>query len=282
MTFSDPNAFASTLLYTMPMLLPFWNEQPRRIPRFLMVGYVVACLGCILLTGSRAGLVGLCFLVFLLIVGAAKHKFQAIMLFGLVAMAGFVLLSVVLPEELQNRYLTLVDSSVGPHNAQESAEGRMDGFMHGIRVWEQSPMFGHGPSSFAYSTGRGGQAHNLYGQVLSELGLFGAVALLALVLCFAWNWWEARRFALDERWNRLETNFSYQVSRAVGINVLLLLVMGWAGHNLFRYNWQWFAAFSALALGCLRVRAAGPAEHTYAMPRFDSPLTAGPSIQYLD
>ena len=41
------------------------------------------------------------------------------------------------------------------------------------RVWEQSPLLGHGPASFDYSTGRGGQAHNLYGQVLSELGRGG-------------------------------------------------------------------------------------------------------------
>ena len=38
-------------------------------------------------------------------------------------------------------------------------------------------------------------------------------------------------------------DFTYQLSRAVMINVLLMLVMGWAGHNLFRYNWQWIASF---------------------------------------
>ena len=264
-TFADPNAFASTLLYTLPMLLPFWLEQPRRIPRLLIVGYVLAALGCIMLTGSRAGFVGTCLLAVILIVGSAKRKGQALLVAGVVALGGLLVLSVALPEELQKRYLTLWDPSVGPKNAEQSAEGRLDGFMHGIRVWEQSPLLGHGPSSFAYSTGRGGQAHNLYGQALSEVGAAGAVALLAMVICFFWNWREARQRALADCLP-LTSNFAYQVSRVVGINIILLLVMGWAGHNLFRYNWQWLAAFSTVALACLRVRTAS------AAPRAACPL----------
>src|SRR5262249_17003152 len=135
---------------------------------------------CILMTGSRAGFSGMCLLGFILLVNAAKQKFQALMLTGFAGVAAFLLLSVILPEDLQNRYLTLVGSSRGPENAQVSANGRLDGFMWGIYVWAQSPLFGYGPASFAYSTGRGGQAHNLYGQVLSEMGIVGAVALLGL------------------------------------------------------------------------------------------------------
>jgi O-antigen ligase len=271
-TYSDPNAFATTLLYSLPLLLPFWLEQPRRIPRWVIIGYLLAALGCIMLTGSRAGFMGVCVLVFILIITSAKRKAQALVLMGAAGVVGLLVMSVALPEELQNRYLTLVDSSKGPENAQVSASGRLDGFVHGIAVWQQSPLFGHGPSSFAYATGRGGQAHNLYGQVLSELGLNGAVALLALVVCFFWNWIEARRRAGRESHTPLTTNFPYQVSRAVGINVILLLVMGWAGHNLFRYNWQWFAAFSAIALYCLRLRAASGEQAAYAVPADPYPV----------
>jgi O-antigen ligase len=266
-TFGDPNGFASTLLYTFPMLVPFWLERPRRIPRLLIVGFFLAALGCIMLTGSRAGFAGTCLLTAILVVSSVKRKVQAMFLGAVVAGAGFLILCVALPEELQNRYLTLVDSTKGPRNAQESASGRLDGFMHGIRVWEQSPLLGHGPASFAYSTGRGGQAHNLYGQVLSETGVVGAAALLALVVCFFWNWYEARRRALADVTVPLTSNFAYQVSRAVGINIVMLLVMGWAGHNLFRYNWQWLAAFSTVALACLRVRTTAVEQRDGYLPQ---------------
>jgi hypothetical protein len=36
--------------------------------------------------------------------------------------------------------------------------------------------------------------------------------------------------------------------------------LGYAGHNLYRFHWQWFAAFQAIAVGCLRLRAAA---HSY-------------------
>ena len=44
------------------------------------------------------------------------------------------------------------------------------------------------------------------------------------------------------------------MSRAVAVTVLLLMFTGWAGHNLYRYNWVWLAAFQAIALHCVRTR----------------------------
>ncbi len=251
-TFSDPNAFASTLLYTLPLLLPFWKEQPRRIPRLALIGYALACCGCILLTGSRAAFIGLCLFAAITLVAYAKRKGQMILMGGVAGLAAFAVLTVALPEDLQNRYLTLVDSSRGPRNAQVSAYGRLVGLEHGIRVWQESPLFGHGPASFVYSTGQKFQAHNLYGQVLAELGVMGALSLLLLAFCFVRNWAESRRWTRGS--GERAPGFATLVSEAIGINLVLLLIMGFAGHNLYRYNWQWFAAFGAIALHCLRHR----------------------------
>jgi O-antigen ligase len=258
-TFSDPNAFATTLLYALPLTLPFWYERPRRVPRALLLGFTFLACTCILLTGSRAAMVGLLAFGAMVLWVSFRNK-GTLIVFGSIAFAfAFAVLTVALPGELQDRYLTLVDSSKGPANAQQSAEGRLDGFMYGIAAWQKSPLFGHGPATFAYSTGRGGGAHNLYGQVLSEAGLLGALALLALLACFTYNWLETRRL-YRELHLRLAPDgkphdLPYHVCRAIFMNVLLLLLMGWAGHNLYRYNWQWFAAFQAIALHCVRLRA---------------------------
>ncbi|MFO0881186.1 MAG: O-antigen ligase family protein [Gemmataceae bacterium] len=268
-TFSDPNAFASTLLYSLPMTLPFWYEQPRRVPRWVLIGFVLGVVLCILLTGSRAAFAGLCLLAMMLFVFSAKHKFQAILSCGALGVAGMFVLLVALPEDLSNRYLTLIDSSRGPQNAAESASGRLDGFVHGIEAWQKSPLLGHGPAAFAYVTNRGGQAHNLYGQVLSEMGLLGAMALALLVGCFWFNWRDACRVVASEGGVRPD-DFLYQLSRAISINILLLLVMGWSGHNLFRYNWQWLAAFSGVATFLLLRRQSEAAQYA----GWDLPETA--------
>src|SRR5205085_9754876 len=111
---------------------------------------------------------------------------------------------------------------------------------------------GHGPGSFAYATGREGGAHNLYGQTLSEVGALGALALVGLVVCFLLNWRETRRLYRETPWlwphEGMPRDLAYHVSRSVGISVLLLLLLGWAGHNLYRYNCQWLAAFQVAAL----------------------------------
>lgn len=249
-TFADPNAFASTLLYTLPLLIPFWNEQPRRVPRWVLVGYALLACYCILRTGSRAGLMGMGVWWVMATVAAARNKLQAVTLMAVLGVGGWLVLTVGMPDDLKARYLTIVDSSAGPANAQVSADGRMFGFLEGIRLWSLSPLFGHGPGSFGLATGQGFQAHNLYGQVLSELGLAGAVALLLMVVSFFLNWRLAHRLSAGPH------DFAYQVARSVTYIAVLLLVMGWAGHNLYRYNWQWFAAFQAIALHCLSTRQA--------------------------
>ena len=101
--------------------------------------------------------------------------------------------------------------------------------------------------------GHGFQAHNLYGQTLGELGICGGVALAMVVLAFFVNVRRARQIV--RRGLPAVGIFPYQVSLAVGTAVVLLLFMGWGGHNLFRYHWLWYGAFQVVALHCLKQEA---------------------------
>src|SRR5207248_3943413 len=138
-------------------------ERPRRLPRWLLAGFALGACGCILLTGSRGGLVGLAALGGMVLLVSVRRKGPAVLLGGLAALAGLAVLTVALPEELQHRYLTLVDSSQGPRNAEESVQGRIDGIVLGFELFKRSPLLGHGPASFVHATGKGLQPHNLYG-----------------------------------------------------------------------------------------------------------------------
>lgn len=254
-TFRDPNAFASALLYALPLTLPFWEERPIRVPRWLLVGFTSAVCLCILLTGSRAGFVGLIAFAMIVCVVWSKRKLQTAFLACLAACVFVVLLAVALPGELRDRYLTIVDSSRGPANAQASAEGRVHGFMRSMELWQGSPIMGHGPGSYPTASGTGFQPHNLYGQILSEMGIVGAVALSLLLICFFLNWRQTRRVEARLRALRppgTPPSMPYLISRSVMIAVLLMLLLGMSGHNGYRYHWQWFAAFQAVAIYVLR------------------------------
>ena len=79
------------------------------------------------------------------------------------------------------------------------------------------------------------RSHNLYGQILGEVGTLGPVAFVAVVTPLLWNAYESRK--IYRRLGGGESRFSYHVSFATAISVVLLLQMGWGEPNLGRYNW---------------------------------------------
>jgi hypothetical protein len=48
------------------------------------------------------------------------------------------------------------------------------------------------------------------------------------------------------------TQFTRAIIYSIVVSILLLLLLGNASHNLFRFNWLWFGAFQAIAVLVLR------------------------------
>jgi O-antigen ligase len=244
-TLGDPNAFGMTLLYTLPMVWPVWREYREKWCRMLLAGYVALACVCILETGSRSAFAGLCLV---LLVAALLSRYRLRILTGLVVTAPLVWCS--LRPDLQNRFLTLWDPSYGPKNAQQSAEGRAQGWRDGVRLWQEHPVLGVGPEAFGTATGLRFQSHELYGQALGELGTLGAIAFAGVVGSLFANYFEMRRVCRREP--AFRDRFPAGLVSAVTLSVVLLLIMGLGAHNLYRYEWLWFGAFQAIALCCLR------------------------------
>jgi O-antigen ligase len=142
----------------------------------------------------------------------------------------------------------LVDPSYGPANAQESAESRQVFFKQAVELWQRSPLLGFGPDSFRIASGTGMQTHSLYGQLFAEVGLAGMITFGAVLMCFVLNARDIARCYAGIPW--AERGFPFWLSTSILVAVVLLLVQGLGGHNLFRYNWLWFGAFQAIALKC--------------------------------
>lgn len=246
----DPNSFAGTIVYSLPMVYPVWYEVRKVWHRLALLGYVLLSATCVLLTGSRMGFVGLSTLV----IGGmilSRHRLKLLVLLCVTT----PIVWAALPEDRQNRYLTLLDPSYGPKNAQASADSRMLFFWEGIRLWRENPVLGLGPVGFVKAAGLGHQTHNLYAQVLSELGTLGAIALAILVAAFGQNMLEMRQLSCGNL--AAGIGFFNRLSIAVVVTLVLLLLLGMAAHNLFRYTWEWYGAFQAIAIHCCRQRVSG-------------------------
>jgi O-antigen ligase len=247
-TFADPNQFATAILVSMPMVVACLTMSGSFV-RMLLLGQLGLTGLCIFLTCSRAGIVGMGFFLFLVVIFSKRRilGFTLLIVLAMVIMAA-------LPGYVYNRIMTLIDPDAGPAGAQSSAQGRLQGLTKGIELLQAYPLAGVGPGAFGKATAKGFQAHNLYGQCAGELGTLGVIALGFLIFCFLANWWRAVRIGWE--FPHLKETASYRVLRAVGMGVLMLMLNGMAGHTLYRYNWVWFAAFQVVALRVLSEHAA--------------------------
>jgi len=258
-TFGHPNSLAMSVAASLPMLWFLWRvrgeftrEWPRAWQRSFRLGlaaYALLAATSILLTRSRSGMLcGILFVGLVALHGAGLARKLKYLL------AGGVLLVVIwflMPEKLQNRFRTIWDPTAGPANAQTSAQGRIAGLRAGIEIFQRFPVLGVGIGNFVqyragFVDGMPLQSHNLYGQVLGEMGLLGALAFLLMIGVTLANSSRIRRIARGSTSGVLHVLLEFAVaSRNV---VLLLLFDGLFGHNLYRFNWLWLAAFNLLAL----------------------------------
>jgi O-antigen ligase len=89
------------------------------------------------------------------------------------------------------------------------------------------------------------ESHVLYGQVLAEFGVFGAIVFIGFVASLFRCCFFARKCLREKG---LIDGFSYKLGGAIIVGLLLLLFLGFAGHNFYRPLWLWAAAWSGSLL----------------------------------
>jgi O-antigen ligase len=240
-SFADQNDFAGLIVMSLPFAWVLWQDA-RRFSRMLLVGYFGLALWCVMRTGSRMGACGVAAAAAMAIVALPKrYRLRIVLVAPLVVAAVWL----VLPQEIQRRYLTIVDSSYGPANAAKSADNRSRYFWIALDLFQERPLLGYGPGGFLQASGVNQAPHNVYGQVLSELGCLGALAFCLILFGMAQN----SHTAL------LHTSSPHMLARrtalAASAAVALALGMGWGLHFLYWHVWLWFAAFQVIALKCL-------------------------------
>jgi O-antigen ligase len=261
----DPNSFGATVVYALPFVVPFWMSKPSWRLRCFLAGYVALSFVCVGLTGSRSSFLGL-----VLCAGVTILRSRWRVPLVLLAVLASPAMWAALPPSLQNRFETIIHPEVGPANAIASGEGRLIGLETGIDLIGRYPLTGIGPGVWRPATGSPIESHNLYGQVLGEMGALGALTFAAVLVCLCVNVYAIRKtYRRHPGWER---DFAYHVAGAVGLAVLLLLFLGNFGHNLFRYGWLWYGGFLVIARHCVRCREEAEAADVCAEPQYDMTL----------
>lgn len=251
-SFGDPNSLAATLVYSLPFLYYYLKSRPSRGMKVFLLLSVAICFWDVILTGSRTGMMGIGFMVFLTLFENRRHLVRNLLI-GAIVVAGALVL---MPGQYRDRLFSVTDFS-SRTGAAMSAQGRVDGFKNGVQMMLDRPLLGVGVGMYAFALGsiygKGyWSAHNLAGQLFGDLGILGTVVfILWLAALFKSISRLRRRFAgedeengpktteiaLCDRIDGVSNRFMYNMVLALRMHVFLLLFLGLGGHNLYRYNW---------------------------------------------
>ena len=267
-TYGHPNTIGTTMLCSLPFALYFyrireqfcrtWPPRMQRIFALTVQAHVMLCVLGIMLTRSRSTAVGL--VVFAAILAFRQRGFMRKLKWAIFAAVIFLVGFMVAPSDIQNRIRTLWDPTVetkeNMKGATASADGRWEGFLAGVAIFERFPVTGVGIGNFAdyradYVDGVRLNAHNLPGELLGELGLFGTFAFSAFFLVHF-----ATLKKLQKLGKEYESLMGDPLYWLLGIayydGMLLLLFTGLAGHTLQQYQWYFYSSFAITALYFVR------------------------------
>lgn len=186
-TYGDPNAFAASICYSLPLAWALIRSRFRSgwVTGFLWI-YGLLALAAVMFTGSRSGMVTFILFLLLIVMGSSR-KVWGFLLAGLILVVTWEYM----PEDLQKRFLSTFGGEYAALGAQASAEGRTQGFLRGLELYKSYPLVGVGPHNFPLTWPgmvEGPNAHNVYGQLLSELGTAGLLSFgLLLWLLYRQN-----------------------------------------------------------------------------------------------
>ena len=188
---ADPNHDAMALVAAVPLLLAFVVSGKKVWHRIFALAAVTGCLLGVVATHSRGGTVGLGVGVMAWAL-LSKRKAFAISA-AVVAAAGLLLFA---PSSFWSR-----NNTIAAYAEDESVHGRVQAWHVAGRAISEHPILGIGEQAFLagwdhYAPLDAGPnryvAHNLFLEVLAELGLVGLSGLLSFLGIALWSAWRSR------------------------------------------------------------------------------------------
>jgi O-antigen ligase len=192
--FANPNDLALNLVAFLPLAMMYAKRPGPTIKRLLSLGISLLMLVALVFTKSRSGQLGaaamlLAYLLF-------TRSLTPATLIGLV-MTGMIVMPM-LPASYWERMESIFNEE---KDVTGSREERRQLMQQAWRIFLENPVFGIGAGQFQ-NYGAQGQAarwrvtHNALLQIAAELGVFGVIAFVFLIVrAFAAAWWTRRALA---------------------------------------------------------------------------------------
>jgi O-antigen ligase len=223
----NPNGLAAIICTVLLFL--YYLAGLSWINTLAFLALAPACLYALALTGSRSGFVTL-IVILAVIVLKSRHRFLVGAAGVLVIVAGFQFLSA----DQQDRYLSVFGA--GEKNL-ETADQRFDSMEADFLVAMRRPVLGHGlgtsQEANANFGGRNQPSHNLYLEVVQELGLIGLAIFLLFLKSILTASVQLRRAYADAD----AAKFPLRLVDALQVWLWMNLIFSLASYGLSVYEW---------------------------------------------
>jgi hypothetical protein len=177
--YADPNSFAATIAFSLPLFAWVWVEARSALLRACVLCYGAVGAFCVVRTHSRSGLVLTGLTVLWALWFLPRGRAKVVLLLAVLALGAFAASG--LTENAVARYASIFSSRT--YEEEESTPGRIEGYAGAAKMLRERPVLGVGPGNWSdyrerHMDGSRLLPHNLPGQVLGTTGLLGGVAFL--------------------------------------------------------------------------------------------------------
>lgn len=240
----NPNELGFVIVTAIPflhyLLWPLgWKSKA------LYIALMPALLYALILTMSRGAFLALLVVAFF-VFKESRHKMFLVFVGIFAIVAAF---SVMTPVQ-KDRYLSLIDQENTAGGA--SVEGRLSGMIGEIKLGLTRPIVGHGLGTTSeakwHKWGSSKASHNLYAELLIELGIIGAILFIRF-LYFIYQRFKKNRILFREL-GLSENNFYSRLNKALVAVFWMYAVYSINYWGLSQYYWYLFGGL-AIAFGRL-------------------------------
>ncbi len=241
----NPNGLGFVIVTVIPYIYYLAWQSPYKLLKLSFIITFPLLLYALILTMSRGAFIAL-LVVFLMIFKKSKHK----LLFIVLTIAGSLSIWPNLSEDQKDRYMSLVSSDT---KQSASADGRLQGMINELTVVLERPIIGHGLGTSKEAKVHSGVgwrlSHNLYIEVLIELGIFGFLIFIFLLKSIYKGFQEnSDKIRLCLATN--EVSFSFRLNMAM-ITVFWMYVV--FSINYFGLSTYYWYMFSGLTIAFTRI-----------------------------
>jgi O-antigen ligase len=257
--FGNPNDLAMNMVTFMPAaIVVALTARHTMLRRAVAAGIALLMLATIVLTQSRAGVIGFASMVVVLVLLGRNVRPG----FGAIALAAVIAAMPMAPASFWNRMASITDSKTDDLEYTGSREARRQLIREGFKVFVERPLTGVGAGQFENYNPPGRQqqwreTHNAPLQVAAETGVIGLVAFCFLIVRGAISTFATRRLLARPPRRRPDslklvmTDDDRQILRSHSVAMSAALA-GWFVCSLFAsvaYNWTFYYVLALIVCG---------------------------------